>query len=353
MSVDRAYWFTDFEHLADKLHELAAHSSRPCEIFNIGVTHRGRKIPAIRIGQGKLHNPAIVAGNHGHEVAGLYACLAMIDTLLNDASPTGENVEGWADAILERCTVHFIPFLNVDNGVRYRELIPTCDYSDRYSRDAEDWQRYIEEFNEPRYYFEKKGVHVPMYGFTPEQVEEWKATGKPLGIRYNDQGIDLFCDYKTFFAPETRAARDYLISQMPCAVLELHNHEPASQVFVPVVGATTNDGLVQLSYGEEMMTRLAERGLPCSQHSVRTYNRYYSQEYLQFPEFVYQRITKLSLFAQINTGYLNDYYRDMLRREPLFRRDGDMKTLTRAQRIQTGWSWIHTFLDFGVQRGFK
>jgi len=354
VDVEKSYWFTQFEELGDWLAERASRSRRPARVFTIGKTASGRDIPAIEIGDGPMHRPVIIAAQHGTELAGTYGCLAAIDTLLHDQSPTDENITGWADKILKACTVRFVPLVNIDCAIRFRQHVPTCDYSDAYGTGEEEWERYAGDYNEPRYFLEKQGIQTPRYGFTPEQMEQWRRhSGRGPGFRYNDRGDDLYFDYKTFRAPETQAIRDFLKQVAPNAVLELHNHEHPSRVFAPVVGTTTEHGLMQLAYGEEMMTRLFERGLPGSKHSVRTYTYYTSDDYLQFPEYVYQHVTPMIVFAEITTGYLNDYLRKAMHDDPMNRRDIDCPTVTRPQRILTSWSWIHTFLDLGVARNFQ
>jgi hypothetical protein len=353
MDVEQAYWFTDFARLTEKIEEMAKRSKRPAKIFSVGKTFSGRDIPAIRIGEGKEFNPMIVAGHHGAEVLGTYGCLAIIDTLLNDASPTGEDLSGWAEKILNRCTITIVPLVNVDCAVRFQSQVPSCDYNVGYSRDPSDWDRYVKEYNEPRSYLAEQGDPPPPHHFTEEQVRRWTALGKPLGCRYSDQGIDLWSDYLPFRAPETRAMRDFVLAENPCAVLEIHNQEPPSRVYAPIWGCNAEDSRAQLNYGEEMMTRLAERGLPGSKHSVHTYNFSSTEGYRRFIDFIYDELGCLIVFVEISHGYLNDHYREMLRKEPLLRRDADAPVPPRSKRILTGWSWIQTFLDMGTEREFK
>jgi hypothetical protein len=167
----------------------------------------------------------------------------------------------------------------------------------------------------------------------------------------SDQGVDLWEDWVSFRAPETRALRDLLAAIGPDCVLELHGHELPTAMYAPLPSAEGVDRRVQVGYAEEMMTALLDAGLPCSRHSVRTYH--HPEDFHQFPDVVYRRHRRLVLFGEVSCGLILDRGRDRLRTAPLGRRDAEAKAPDQEQILRSVWLWAKTLLDMGGRRAYR
>jgi hypothetical protein len=187
---------------------------------------------------------------------------------------------------------------------------------------------------------------------TEEQLRIWtEERGGMLGQLWSDQGVDLWEDWKTFRAPETRALRDLLDAIEPDCVFEMHNHEIQTAMYVPIPAARGRDRQVQLEYGEEMMTALMEAHLPCSAHSVHTYH--YPADLHQFPDIVYQRYGCLTLFGEVCFGMTLDRQREQMRTQPLRRRDAASREPTQEEILRSVWIWLKTLIDMGGSRRYR
>jgi hypothetical protein len=250
---------------------------------------------------------------------------------------------------LEQQTLYLVPILNVDGVARFVRQVPNCWFAGVY--DVEGWDAYVAGIREPMLTY---GLTRGSPGFnklTDQQLTEWtQQRGGPLGWLFSDQGVDLWEDWEKFDAPETRALRDFLDKIEPHCLLNLHNQETPSNMFVPIPSAHGQAARTQVEYGEEMMTQLLEAGVPCSVHSTRTYD--YKEYFQQFPDRFYLEHRCLVLFGEVANGYMPDRLRQMMRATVLRRRDADNPAPSQEDIIRTVWIWLKALVDMGGRRSY-
>ncbi|MCC7353112.1 MAG: hypothetical protein IT330_05080 [Anaerolineae bacterium] len=350
MRLVNQFWFADpANDLHAKFAEFAANYPARCELLKIGTSYRGRAIHGLRVGRGHLRL-AVIAGLHSQEPLNAPGSAAFIHTLLTHSGLDGEDLSAWVEETLTKQTLYFVPLVNVDGAARFAEDVPNCWIPNRFHTTV--WEELSQCINEPMMTFGLKRGAPGFNRLTEEQVREWtEVRGRRLGWLFTDQGVDLWEDWQKFDAPETRALRDFLFQIRPHCVLELHGHERPSRIYVPIPSARGEAARLQMLYGEEMMTQLEESGLPCSRHSVRTYQ--YKEYFQEFPDFVNLNLGCLSLFGETCCGLMPDRLRESARTDPLNRRDADSRTPTQEEIIRTVWVWLKALVELGNHRSYQ
>ena len=347
--VEKFWWADPVSELEVRYKGYAERFPEQCALIQIGTSFRGCPLYAFRIGRGSL-KLAVVAGEHSQEPLNAFGITAFVHSLLHGMGPDGEDLSAWAATVLERQTLFLIPIINVDGVARFVQQVPNCLLSEKYEVDG--WDAYVAGIREPMLTY---GLTRGSPGFnrlTEQQLETWtEERGGALGWLFTDQGVDLWEDWERFDAPETRALREYLAKIEPHCVLNLHNQETPSNMFVPIPSANGRAACTQVEYGEEMMTQLKEAGVPCSHHSTRTYD--YKEHFQQLPDRFYLEHGCLVLFGEVCNGYIPDRLREMMRSEPLRRRDADAVAPTQEDIIRTVWIWLKALVDMGGQRSYR
>lgn len=350
MSLSSRFWLGDPVPELEELYQRYARSfPQQCELIRIGTSFRGRPLYAFRVGHGAL-TLAVVAGEHSQEPLNAFGITAFADSILNGVGLDGEDLSPWAADTLQQQSLYLIPIINVDGVARFVRQVPNSWIPAKY--DVEGWDPYVAGIREPMLTY---GLTRGSPGFnrlSEQQLRAWtEEHGGALGWLFTDQGVDLWEDWEKFDAPETRALNDFLLKIQPDCLFNLHNQETPTNMFVPIPSAHGRAARTQVEYGEEMMTQLKEAGVPCSHHSTRTYD--YKEHFQQLPDRYYLRHQCLVLFGEVANGYMPERLRQMMRSNPLQRRDADNVPPTQDDIIRTVWIWLKALVDMGGQRSYR
>ena len=347
MDIVKDFWLHNPEDCPAKLESFASNSDYPLKTIRYGQSFNGRELVALQAGTGPL-NVVIVGGMHAAELVSGYGILTFAHSLASGRTLDGGDIDDWLGALYERQTITLIPVHNMDGAIRMSKFLPGCYTRNRFK--ASDWDAYLHFVRDPIQRFGlTRGVD---HFLTEEQVRTWvEEEGGMLGQLWSDQGVDLFEDWVNLRAPETRGLRSLLDEIRPHCIFEMHNHEGQTQMFVPIPAAEGSDRVVQLEYGEEMMTALMNAGIPCSRHSTRMYS--WPESMNQFPNAAYRRYGCLVLFAEICFGLTLEVQREMARNNPFAKRDADAPEPTQEEALRGVWIWLKTLIDMGGERGYR
>jgi hypothetical protein len=85
MGLVESFWMGDPAlQLAEKLAGYAAEYPGQCELIDVGASHRGRRIPGLKAGDGAL-KLVVVAGMHSNEPYNAFGVTSFIHSLLAGA----------------------------------------------------------------------------------------------------------------------------------------------------------------------------------------------------------------------------------------------------------------------------
>ena len=347
LDLVKRFWISDPARDLPAVVDEAAHASRGrCERLSIGTTVAGRPIVGARVGRGPTRL-VVIAGVHGHEPYNAFGMLLFLSVLLFGAGPDGEDLSAWAGDLLARQSIYLLPLVNADAAARFARRVPNCWLRARYGDGDHDEVSGC--INEPLRTYGLVRGSPGLNRLTAAQVHDWTVTrGQELGWLFNDEGVDIWEDWQRFDAPETRALRDFLDAVEPTCVFELHNHEKPSNMFVPLPSSRGPAARLQLRHGEELMTRLRAAGVPCTNHSVRTY-AFKEAPFQQLPDVVQQRHRCLVLFGEASMGFVTERLRAQMRGDPLACRDADAALPTQEEIIRTVFVWLRALADLGSQ----
>ena len=348
--VAAEFWLKSVEAIQERLSDFAERAD-DYELREIGQSYRGRPIHMLRIGRGPT-KLAIVAAMHGYEVIGTFASLALVHSLLTGRDLDGSDVSGWAAETLSKQSIYLVPMASPDVTARFFKEFPSGHFSDRFSEDASDWQVYYDHMNQPRPYFDRKYPDENhMLGFSEEEMAEWNESGRHLGLRWTEAGIDPWKDWLTFHIPETRALRDFLVELQSQCVFEIHNQGLPSSIFLPIPSARGEAAQKQLEYGEAIHIAARESGLPYTRHSMHTYQ--YSEHGMEFPDWALRELGCLVLWGELGTGFFNDSSREKQRQSLHHYLDADASTPSDEDLIKVGWIWLRRTTELGNERGYR
>ncbi len=347
MDIVNDFWLHNPEECLTKLDAFASASKYPVKTIRYGTSFKDRELVALQAGTGPL-NVVIVGGMHAAELVSGFGMLAFAYSLTSGRTLDGDDIDDWLRSLYERQTITLVPVHNIDGAVRMSKFLPGCYTRNRF--DGSDMDAYSHFVRDPIQRFGlTRGVD---HYLTEEQVRIWvEDEGGMLGQLWSDQGVDLFEDWVNLRAPETQGLRKLLDDIRPHCIFEMHNHEVQTQMFVPIPAAEGSDRLVQVQYGEEMMTALMDADIPCSRHSTHMYS--WPESMNQFPNAVYRRYGCLVLFAEICFGLTLDAQREMAKKNPLSRRDADAREPTQEEALRGVWIWLKTLIDMGGERGYR
>jgi hypothetical protein len=163
--------------------------------------------------------------------------LAYLDALLNATRLFDTQIE--SRRVFEAVTLHVFPLVNPGGAQRFSEHFPDSwhgTWIPEWTSGNKD--KFFAEANEPNHFFYGTYVKKPPMRFTPEQIEQWEATGNVLGSSITDDGLDMWFDWDDTRGRQTRALKNVLERLRPAVVADFHNFMYPTEVFAPTVYST-------------------------------------------------------------------------------------------------------------------
>lgn len=347
-NLKERYWLQDPLSLPDKISAAVAQSPSRGAAYTIGHTFSGRPIPGVRFGSGP-HSLLIVGAMHGWETITTYSEYALIDTLFSGRGIDGEDLREWVAEVAEKQTIHVVPQVSIDVAERMHRVVPEGYFPNLVGMESEeDRDFYAQILGDPYFYYTGTKVAGRFHGFTPEQVAEWRGMGNELGLRWSDQGIDIWCDFEKFATPEARAVRDHTSRVKPHCVLEMHGYE--GPLFVTAPTPLTPPHLVDraVHFAREMLAAHRATGIPMIDEPS---NPYIVAEQPFYPNWVDREIGALMLFGELQM-YRNRWYETTSSKRRTEEEYDAAWMPTQGQIIRSGWTIYKRLIELGQTDGY-
>ena len=342
------YWLRDPLLLPVKLSEAVSRQPALGEVTTIGKTFSGRAIQAVRFGSGP-RKLVIIGGVHGWETVTTNSLYALVSTLFSGRSLDGEDTREWAAQVARDQTIYIRPQVSVDVAARMYRMVPEGYFPRGVGMETEaDWTKYVHLINDPYERFTGQKIAGYFPGFTPEQVATWRQTGKELGLRWSDQGLDVWFDFEEFVTPEARAVRDFILKVKPDCVFELHGHEGETFVTAPTPHVAPERKERQVFFGKELLAALKKTRLPVH---PEPHNPYLPAERPFLPNWVDREVGALTVFAELQM-YRNRHYEVNLAKTPVVEYEKRWMP-SQGQVIRMGWTLCDRLIELGQTHGYK
>jgi hypothetical protein len=328
--------------------EAVARQPERGEYFTIGQTFSGHPIPAVRFGNGP-RRLLIVGAMHGWETITSYSEYALIDTLFSGVGIDGEDLSDWVAEVAATQTISIVPQVSVDVAVRMHRVVPEGYFPNLVGMETEAHrEHYVQILGDPYEYFTGKKVAGRFHGFTPEQVAEWRGMGKELGLRWSDQGIDIWTDFEPFATPEACAMRDFTREVQPDCILEMHGYEGPFFMTAPTPLTPPELEERALFFGREMLAAHQKTGLPMMPDLT---NPYLVPDQPFYPSWVNREMKTLMLFGELQM-YRNRYYELELKKWRAEQYERQWMP-TQGQIIRSGWTIYKRLIELGQLHGYR
>jgi len=286
---------------------------------------------------------------HGSEPAGPAGLLAFVYSLVQGKSLDGGELATWRDETLEKQTIVIVPQLNVDGAERFAERVPDCWWRNRYPyADETAWDEIWHMVDDPLKTFYGDTFHRTIQ-LPQDQLQNWLKEGGVLGMRFNDDGVDLWRDFgEVQFSPETKAITRLLGEYPPDCAVDIHNDAIPSCVYAPTVNASEEDGRRQVAYAHEIFAEVQGAGLPCSTAPIRPYGA----EPNAYINFVYDKYRCNFVFFEINNG-IEYPYAKRLWRGTILEGDIGFRPPNQEEVVRTVWLMLHRLVELGNKRKYR
>jgi len=346
IALKERYWLQDPLELPARIAAAVAQNPARGEAFTIGTSFSGRPLPAARFGNGP-QRVLLVGAVHGWETITTYSLFAFLDTLFSGVGIDGEDLSTWVQEIAASHTIYFAPQISPDLAVRMHREMPEGFFPNRVGIETEaDRELYIKVLGDPYEYFTGEKIAGRFHGFTPEQVAEWKGMGNELGLRWSDQGLDIWMDWERFDSPESRALRDFTLEVAPDCILEMHGYEGPMFLTAPVPLTPAHLEQRSLFFGREMLAAHRRTGLPMEPEPI---NPYITPEPPFYPNWVHKNLETLFLFGELQM-YRNRFMDSQRRSMEGY----DLSWMpTQGQIIRSGWTLYRRLIELGQTHGYK
>ena len=222
------YWVDSPKLFEERMKEIVELYPNKIEAFELCKNNLGQSIPGFRMGKGAKH-VFLLGREHGHEPVGTCGLTFLIEGLAQGMMPFSSQQFSEAEEILEKLTLHMFPIMNPDGADRMAKQIKDSFPASVFTYSQEDSDKYKLIHSEPG--LTLKHDRPPHY--TPEEMEIWRKTGKPIGTLFTEDGVELWMDWKYDKAPQTRAIKKLLNGSKPILFVDIHAWETDTQIIMP------------------------------------------------------------------------------------------------------------------------
>ena len=283
---------------------------------------------ALRIGRG-TRNVVFLGCVHGHEPAGTCGLMALMDGLLGGKVPGSDDSFDPAPMLLNEFSIECVPMANPDGARRFAAQVPDSYPGLTFTNDPEDVERMARIHSEPGHTLGK--LRPPHY--TPQEVMEWRMTGKPMGTLFTEEGVELWRDWAHGRSMQMVALRELLRLREPELFVDVHQHQIGSRIFLP-------SGL--RAHGDRRKhERLAEAAYDALEAAGIAFTRRVTPYIQDRPDlecstnWAYMRLGSLQFLLEVDWGY----------RWASFGHEGsDLPVLTKAEIVMTVWHVLTAFM---------
>lgn len=266
-AIEERYWYPSPEQFGAASDQLLQRHPDALRRYELCQNDLAEPIYVFSLGRGP-RRVVLLARVHGHEPAGTCGLLALMDSLLSGREPGTEAPFEAAHSLLDEYTIECVPMANPDAARRFAAQVRNSYAADQFALTREDSERYMRVHSEPGLTFHKR--RPPR--FTPEELIAWRQTGKPLGVLYDEQGIELYRDWAHGRSMQIVALRELLRLRRPVLFVDIHTHERRTQVFLPAGLRSEDDRLRHERLGLAVYEALKRAGIP-SMREVPPYVR--------------------------------------------------------------------------------
>jgi hypothetical protein len=289
----------------------------------------GETIHFFHLGSGPRH-VVLLGGVHGHEPMGPCGLAALMDGLLSHRVPGSDEPFAAAETILQAFSMDCVPLLNPDAarrwGAQVRDSYPALQWSDS----AEDFEAFRRIHSEPGLTLHKG--RVPH--FTPEEVINWRKTGKPMGSLFTEEGVELWKDWAHGHAMQTVAMRELLRLRRPVLFVDIHGDVLADQLFIPYGLRSEADRRRHEELATAAYDALEANDIPCVRKVVP-----YIQEQPDLDNstnWAYLHLGSMQFLFEVDMGWRPAIVKDW--------RQAQSPPLTKAQIVMSVWHGITALL---------
>jgi len=316
-------WVHTPELFAERLEELADQYPGAIESFELCRNNVGDSVPGCRMGSGST-NIFLLGREHGHEPVGPCSLTALMEGLASGTCPGEAQPLPEASAILEAMTLHLFPIMNPDGAGRFAGQVPDSFPGSHFTYCQEDSDAYRRIHSEPGLTLDNN--RPPHY--TPEEMEIWKKTGKPVGSLFTEDGVELWMDWDYGKAPQTRAVKEQMRQFPPALFVDVHAWESPTAILMPAADNTEAARLRSL--GDAVYAALNEAGLPVPENaSVGDLG----EDTMFGPVWAHRTYGAAAFLYEIDGGYR--WFRPERKPE-----DVSLPTMRKEQIILSGWHGV-------------
>jgi hypothetical protein len=250
------YWVDSPKLFAERMKELVALHPDKIEPFELCQNNLGQSVPGCRMGKGTKH-VFLLGREHGHEPVGTCGLAALMEGLAEAKVPDSNQQFSAAEAILDSLTLHLFPLMNPDAADRMSKQVKDSFPADQFIYSKEDSDKYRLIHSEPG--LTLNNDRPPHY--TPEEMEIWRQTGKPIGTLFTEDGVELWMDWHYNKAPQTKAIKKLMYASPPYLFVDIHGQEAASGLAMPA--GLSDEGMTRhRRLGNLLYEALEEVSLP-------------------------------------------------------------------------------------------